>query len=71
MTERTVFGIKNNATLFPDAHTIVRGGIKMEIKHTHPVYEDSKQREEAIEGAKKACISAVAALKGNVCKYSA
>ena len=71
MTDRTVFGINTNATLFPTAHTIVRGGIKMEIKHTHPVYEDSKQREEAIKGAKKACINAVAALKGNVCKYSA
>ena len=71
MTERTVLGVKTNATLFPAAHTIVRGGMKMEIKHTHPVYEDSKQREEAIKGTKKACINAVAALKGNVCKYSA
>ena len=71
MTERTVFGVNTNATLFPDAHTIVRGGVKMEIKHTHPTYEDSKQREEALKGAKKACMNAVAALKGNVCKYSA
>ena len=71
MTDHNMFSTKMNETLFSAAHTFVRGGMKMEIKHTHPEYETRKQREEALKGAKQACINAVVALKGNVCKYSA
>jgi len=53
------------------AHKIVRGGIRMNVTHTHPEYEDSKQREEALKDIKRACLNAISALKGDVHKYIA
>lgn len=42
----------------------------MEIKHTHPEYENSEQREQALKDAKQACMNAIAALRGDVCRHS-
>ena len=62
----------NMQASFPfDTHRLVRGGMNMEIKHTHPEYESAKQREDALKDAKQAAIGAISALKGNVRKHSA
>ena len=71
MNDGAILHHENHVSFFSDAHRFVRGGMGMEIKHTHPEYETSKQREAAIKDAKKAAISAIAALKGNVCRHSA
>ena len=71
MNDRLVSFPDTQASFPFDAHRFMRGGMNMEIKHTHPEYESPKQREAALKDAKKAAISAISALKGNVRKYSA
>ena len=40
-------------------HRIPMGGIRMNVKHTHPTYTDAAQRMEQLRDLKKTCISLV------------
>ena len=40
-------------------HSIPVGGIRMNVKHTHPTYSDSDQRTERLRDLKKTCVSLV------------
>lgn len=51
------------ASFLPDAHKFVRGGINMEIQHTHPEYETEEQRQSALKDVRQACLCAISALK--------
>ena len=45
------------APAFP--HSIPVGGIRMNVKHTHPTYTDSEQRKERLQDLKKTCVGLV------------
>lgn len=45
------------APAFP--HRMPVGGIRMNVKHTHPTYTDSEQRTERLRDLKKTCIGLV------------
>ena len=45
------------APAFP--HRMPVGGIRMNVKHTHPTYADSEQRTERLRDLKKTCIGLV------------
>lgn len=62
---------QSNVIIFPGAvssaeekHSLPRGGPPMKIKHTHPEYQDEKERMEKLQELKKACISKVAISRG-------
>ena len=43
-------------------HRFASGGMSMEIKHTHPEYKTSQQREQAFRDAKQLYLKAISAL---------
>ena len=45
------------APAFP--HSIPVGGIRMNVKHTHPAYTKSEQRTERLRDLKKTCVGLV------------
>lgn len=53
------------ASFLPNAHRFVRGGMNMEIRHTHPEYETEEQRQAALKDMRQACLCAISALKNN------
>lgn len=55
----------------PAAHSIVRGGEDVKVKHTHPKYESEAQRKEKLQDTRRVCLAAVSALRGSTRKHSA
>ena len=58
---------------FPPAasHKMSRGGIAMEIKHTHPEYATLEERQQALLSTKKLCTAVLLAQKEAASKQSA
>ena len=44
-------------------HRLWRGGMNMEVKHTHPQYEDPQARQQQMEDAYAACMAKLRALR--------
>ena len=45
------------------AHRLWRGGMNMEVKHTHPQYEDPQARQQQMSDAYSACMAKLRALR--------
>lgn len=45
------------------AHRLWRGGMNMEVKHTHPQYEDPQARQQQMKDAYAACMAKLRALR--------
>ena len=45
------------------AHRLGRGGMNMEVKHTHPQYEDPQARQQQMKDAYVACMAKLRALR--------
>lgn len=58
---------------FPPAasHKMIRGGILMKVKHTHPDYDTPEQRQQALLDAKRLCAAALQSRKEASAKQSA
>ena len=53
-----------------DMHTLNRGGMHMEVKHTHPNYESQETRLEQLKDTQKSCLALIRMLR-NLPKKSA
>ena len=47
----------------PSTHRLLRGGMNMEVKHTHPQYEDPQARQQQMKDAYAACMTKLRALR--------
>ena len=45
------------------AHRLWRGGMNMEVKHTHPQYEDPQARQQQMKDAYTACMAKLRSLR--------
>lgn len=47
----------------PSAHRLLQGGMNMEVKHTHPQYDDPQTRQQQMKDAYAACMAKLRALR--------
>lgn len=60
--DRIPFPTSSSCSTSP-THMLWRGGMNMEVKHTHPQYEDSQARQQQMKDAYAACMAKLRALR--------
>ena len=60
--DRIPFPASSSGSPYP-AHRLWQGGMNMEVKHTHPQYEDRQARQQQMKDAYAACMAKLRALR--------
>ena len=60
--DRIPFPTSSSCSTSP-THRLWRGGMNMEVKHTHPQYEDPQARQQQMKDAYAACMAKLRALR--------